>query len=320
MLGKCGAERYAKTACVREEVHALVLVLKRSLLGLLALVLLLLAWLVIPPQVQLRAVRPPLPELDALLALRSDEGPVSVHYLNSSSQRAPGRSLAHPAYLLRWPDGRGFLIDAGMDREAAREFGKLLETMWGAEPAAFHGSVFDQLGNARTRLAGMGFTHLHIDHTQGAAAFCSGSSAPTVFQTRAQRERQNRNTQEGAAIVAQCPQSPALDGRQLTAVPGFPGLAVFTAAGHTPGSTLFVAALPERWLVFSGDITNSKGALLANAPKAWWYSYLAVPEDTARTAALRPYLAGLDADLRFAVIVAHDLDDARLSVPEYQGW
>lgn len=292
--------------------------LKRVLLAVLILLALAAIVLVVPSQLQLRAIAPPLPAEQDLLALRVDGGPVSVRYLNTSSQSAPGRALAHPAYLLTWADGRHFLIDAGMTRDAADEFGVLLERMWGAAPQAFHGSVHEQLAETSARVTAMGFTHLHIDHVEGARLFCAGSNAPSVFQTRTQRTVHNRNTREGAALVAACPQAPALDGMTLAPVPGYPGLAMFALGGHTPGSTLFAAALPDRILLFAGDTTNSKADLLDDRPKAWWYSYLAVPEYTARTAELRRYLAQLDRDPRFAVVVAHDLKDGKKIVAAFQ--
>lgn len=291
--------------------------LRRGLLALLMLIVVAGLVLVVPPQVQIRAIAPPLPAHEDLLALRGDEGPVSARYLNTSSQTAPGRALAHPAYLLTWADGRSFMIDAGMTREAAEAFGALLEQMWGAAPQTFHGSVHEQLDGTAVRVAAMGFTHLHIDHVEGARLFCGDSRAPSVVQTRTQRDVHNRNTREGAELVAACPRAPALDAMRLAAVPGFPGLGIFTLGGHTPGSTLFAAALPDRILLFAGDTTNSKADLLDDRPKAWWYSYLAVPEDTARTAELRRYLAQLDQDPRFAVVVAHDLEDAKKAVAAF---
>ncbi|MEM1437060.1 MAG: MBL fold metallo-hydrolase [Pseudomonadota bacterium] len=273
--------------------------------------------LVLLPQIQIRSVRPPLPEAVSLQATPVDAGPISVSYLNTSSQRAPGRALAHPAYLLEWADGRRFLIDAGMEAAAAEAFGLLLERMWDAQPQKFHGSVADQLGSELAQVRGIGFTHLHIDHVQGAGALCERQPALTVFQTTAQHSTHNRNTTEGAAVLRNCPNAQVLDGRTLTPVPGFPGLAMQTLGGHTPGSTLFAAAVGSRVYLFTGDITNSKAALLANQPKAWWYSYLAVPEDTARTAQLRERFAALDAQTPFSVVVAHDLPPPELGIEPF---
>ena len=102
--------------------------------------------------------------------------------------------------VIEWADGRIFLIDAGMDKANAIQFGKLLEWMWSATPAQFHTTAFAALGDKVNKVEAVGFTHLHIDHTQGVAAPCTNSPGFEVVQSKAQRSLQNMNTQEGAAI------------------------------------------------------------------------------------------------------------------------
>ena len=95
------------------------------------------------------------------------------------------------------------MIDAGMDRAAAIEFGKLMETALGAEQAVSHGTIVELLGSDTQRVMGVAYTHLHIDHSQGTVPFCeTRGSGARVFQTSWQAELHNFNTEEGAAIVA----------------------------------------------------------------------------------------------------------------------
>jgi glyoxylase-like metal-dependent hydrolase (beta-lactamase superfamily II) len=93
----------------------------------------------------------------------------------------------------------------------------------------------------------------------------------------------------------------------------FPGLGIVELGGHTPGSTLFAVASENRLWLFSGDTTNSKADLLDNKGKGFLYSTILVPENTARTQALRSWLAGLDANHDVTVVVSHDLADIEAS-------
>ncbi len=96
-------------------------------------------------------------------------------------------------------------------------------------------------------------------------------------------------------------------------VDGFPGLGVVALGGHTPGSTLFVVAAKDRIWLLSGDIANSKADLLSNTGKGFLYSYLMVPENTARTEELRQWFAGLNSNVDMTVLVSHDLPDIEAS-------
>jgi glyoxylase-like metal-dependent hydrolase (beta-lactamase superfamily II) len=102
------------------------------------------------------------------------------------------------------------------------------------------------------------------------------------------------------------------------AVEGFPGLGVIALGGHTPGSTLFAVAIGDQLWLLSGDISNSKADLLSDTGKGFLYSYLLVPENTARNDVLRPWLGELDAEEDMIVIVSHDLFDiAARGMTEY---
>jgi hypothetical protein len=183
--------------------EAVMRLLLKILAGALVLGVLLLLIFLVPPHLQIRGVEPSLPARPELRALlEASDGPVRLRYVNTSSQRLPGGILGHTAFIAEWANGNLFMIDAGMDRSTAMEFGRLMETALGAEEAIPHGTISDLLGDDVSTVEGVAFTHLHIDHTQGIVPFCSvrGKGA-TLFQTTWQVELQNFNTTEAAQIV-----------------------------------------------------------------------------------------------------------------------
>lgn len=50
---------------------------------------------------------------------------------------------------------------------------ELLKLMWGADDGRFDSDVAELLGDDLRQLRGVGFTHLHIDHSQGVVPFCA---------------------------------------------------------------------------------------------------------------------------------------------------
>lgn len=263
---------------------------------------------------EMRAIAPELPETSALTeALAAPGGPVAIHFINTAVQRGgPGPTpIGHPAFLLEWPDGRGLLIDVGMDRAGARAFGKPFELLFGADPIEFRGAVADQLGDAAAKLAGIAFTHLHPDHTGGLPALCTALSHElAAFQTPWQADRGNYTTAPGMADIeaAGCARRQRLAGGPIYPFPGFPGLVAVAAGGHTPGSTLYFARVGDTIWGLAGDVSNVQSALLANQPKPRVYSLLITPEATGRLEELRRWLAALDAEPAFHILVSHDTD------------
>jgi glyoxylase-like metal-dependent hydrolase (beta-lactamase superfamily II) len=304
--------------------------MRRILLVLLLLVVLLptlvLAVILVPAHLQIRRIDPPLPEVSTLLgSVDVANGPTRIRYVNSATQgTADGRDMGHVAFVLDWEDGRRFVIDLGMEPEVAIEFGKPLETLLGFDPAVAHGAVADQMGDGVASVRGVGFTHLHHDHTQGIVAFCrshqisSGRALP-IYQTPFQFEQRNYTTDMGHVFVeearslagsAGCATPTRLDvGRteSVHPIPGFPGLIAIPAGGHTPGSTLFFTQVDDHYWLFSGDITNTRRELIENLPKEVIYSLLIVPEYTDRTERMRVWLRDLDARSELTVVVSHDL-------------
>ena len=284
--------------------------------GALILGILLLAFRLVPPHLQIGSVEPRLPSearLRGLLTVR--DGPVRLRVLNTSSQQLPDGELGHTVFIAEWANGNLFMIDAGMDREAAIEFGRLMELALGAEEAVSHGSIDQLLGADTMRVQGVAFTHLHIDHTQGIKPFCEArGSGASVYQTSWQKDLLNFNTTEGAAIVANsCLAEGQMVGDELLEIADFPGLGIAGLGGHTPGSTLFAIALNDRIWILSGDITNAKADLRSDTGKGFLYSYLLVPENTARTAELRQWLLKLDSNDDMTILVSHDVGEVLAS-------
>jgi glyoxylase-like metal-dependent hydrolase (beta-lactamase superfamily II) len=279
--------------------------------GLLVLIIGMLVFL-LPAHLQVREVSPDLPSDESLRELlRADNAPVRVSYISTSSQRYEGGLLGHNSVFIEWANGDLVMIDAGMDEPQALEFGELMQSLNGGEDPILFGSISQLLGEDVSRVKAVGFTHLHIDHTQGLLNFCDARGAGALsLQLDYQRELHNFNTEEGGDIVAQsCLRPLDITGAGLVGVDQFPGLAMYPLGGHTPGSTLFAVADGDRLLLFTGDITNSKSDLVNNIDKSAIYSYLLVPENTTRTAQLREWLRKLDNNDDMQVVVSHDIQD-----------
>ncbi|MBM4335171.1 MAG: MBL fold metallo-hydrolase [Deltaproteobacteria bacterium] len=278
---------------------------------------------------QIRNLDPELPEVDAILAFDpAADLPVSLSWLNTASQKMPrsavlepsldptpdaSYTMAHASFVLEWSDGRIFLVDAGMDRDAALDFGKPLELLAGAEPMVPLGSIAEKLGASLQRVEAIAFTHEHADHTQGVAALCRLHTKPLrLIQNRLQFEQSNYTTRGAQKQIAEAPclEREVAEGGPLFAVRGFPGLAFFAAAGHTPGSQVFVAhvrgSAGVRTYLLTGDVVNQIDGVRGNIPKPRLYEMLVVPEAPERLDALRRLLAELERDHGASLLVSHD--------------
>jgi glyoxylase-like metal-dependent hydrolase (beta-lactamase superfamily II) len=277
----------------------------------------------------IRALDPPLPTVDEILAVDATADlPVRISWLNTASQKMPRAAvlepsldptpdapytMSFPSFALEWSDGRIFLIDAGMDGASALAFGGPLETVSGAEPIQPLGTVAEKLGLSLRRVAGIAFTHEHTDHTQGVADLCRLRAAEIrLVQNPLQVDESNYTTRGGQEqlVAATCLKPEIATGGPLLAVPGFPGLSLFAAAGHTPGSQIFVAHVRASdgvtTYVLTGDIVNQIDGARRNLPKPTLYSLLVVPESPARLDTLRRLLAELERDHGVTLLVSHD--------------
>jgi len=298
-------------------------------LGALALVLALAAVGLALAHREIRARDPALPSDAEVLALaEATGGPTAIAWHETASQGVPRSQvldreqdaspdepyvMAHSMFALAWPDGRLLLVDLGMEHEAAVAFSRPLRWVGGGIPITFGGPA-EALGPAVSRVAGVIFSHLHTDHVEGALGLCaarSGAALP-VFQTAAQAELANFTTRPGRSLLlrAGCLASRRLSGAPLAPVPGFPGVGVADAAGHTPGSQVVLAVVREgartRRLAFTGDVANHVAGIRQNVGKPLLYRLLIVPESEPRLSRVRGWLRHLEHDLGFELLVAHD--------------
>ncbi len=281
-------------------------------------------------QWDIRTLAPELPEPATLLALDAvGDAPVSLRWIETARQPtalAPPASLSHPSFVLEWADGRLLLVDLGMTPEGARSFGAPFEHL-GGKPIETFGSVAEQLGPATERVAGVVITHLHTDHLEGGRALCAarGGEPVPMFQVPAQATRRNFTTRLSDPILegeASCLQSTPVAEGAMVPVPGFPGVGLIHAAGHTPGSQMLAASVGPvgdraRW-IFTGDVINDAAAAYEDRPKFLAYRWLIVPEFDAQLSRVRRFLAGLARDHGVGLAVPHDAPHLdRLALPRF---
>lgn len=318
--------------------------MRRLLMGIVAVLAAVLAAALLllgAAHLDIRSVRPELPTPAALLASPADADlPTGIFVVETARQPMPRSAvldpasdpdpaapyvMTHPSFVLAWPDGRLFLIDVGMDRAAALAFGAPLTRLAGAERIQPLGSVAEQLGPAASRVRGIGFTHLHTDHTAGLAALCAVVEARIpVFQTPEQHRGGNYTTRAGRAQIAaaRCATPTPVDAAPLAPIPGFPGLFVTAVGGHTPGSQMFAAHVrsggTKTLWIFTGDVVNHRDAVAHDLPKPWLYSLLVVPEAGERLGVLRRLLATLAAEPNVKLAISHDASGlAALGAPAW---
>jgi glyoxylase-like metal-dependent hydrolase (beta-lactamase superfamily II) len=278
----------------------------------------------------IRRENPPLPDAREVLALaQAPDRPVRLSWIETAHQCTPGEGEAscvvHPVFVLEWADGRLLLVDAGMEADAAREFGTPMELLLGAAPPEPGRSLADALGSSRDRVAGLVFTHLHMDHTQGIAGLCPDGAPPLpIFQTPAQAERPNYTVTPGQRQVeaAPCASSISVADRGLTSLGDLPGVGVVRAAGHTPGSQMIVAwvgAEEPRGFVLAGDVVFAKARLGEDRPKDLVYRLLVTPENEAQLARVRAWLRELETRHGLTAIPSHDrVHLLSLDLPRYR--
>jgi glyoxylase-like metal-dependent hydrolase (beta-lactamase superfamily II) len=316
--------------------------IRRILVGVLALATLALAaagTVLVLAHSAIDRERAPLPSrADVLASGKNGERPVRLRLANTASQAmprsgvldakrdpAPGEAyvMSHPSFVLEWADGRILLVDLGMDREGALRFGRPIELLSGASPMEPHAATAEQLGAAAERVVGVVFTHLHEDHVGGIAALCRGRTRPLrVFMTEAQEQRTNYTTRPGRALLASvkrgaqgegdapCIEIAPIASGGLQPVPGFPGVFVIAAGGHTPGSQIVVANLDDgsgqRQIAFTGDIVNNITGIDHDVPKPQLYRLLVVPESDERQTELRQFRRDLRDAGGVQLLVSHD--------------
>lgn len=292
--------------------------LKKIVIGFTALIVLLVLvalFALLPGLVQIRNVEIVIPEfeqIDAAFELADQlEMPTNIQYINTATQETPLGPMGFLGVLITWADGKQFLIDAGMKPEEAKKFGANLELI-GASPIQTFAPIEAVLGGYVDNVEGIGFTHLHTDHTLGVSDICialrSRNEGAVIWQTQAQATLQNFFTKQGQAVIneSDCEKA-VLSDDLIKEVPGFNGLFAIAAGGHTPGSTIFVTQLQGKTWIFAGDLTNAMVDIHNNQDKGWAYSYILVPEDTKLLEKWRLWLNAADQRDNTSVLVAHDI-------------
>jgi glyoxylase-like metal-dependent hydrolase (beta-lactamase superfamily II) len=280
-------------------------------------------------RVETKAQRTPLPAPEAMVKTSSASTglPTRVSRINTASQFLPRAALidaagdpnagswarmSFPVFVVEWADGRMLLVDAGMDAPAARAFGRPIELVIGADPIEPLVDVGAALGRARDRVAGIVFTHLHDDHVEGIASLCRVSARPIeVLLAAAQADHPYYLTRRGLRSVetSPCLRVTRLPPAPVVDLPGFPGVSVVAAAGHTPGTQLVVVHLADnggRTIVLAGDVANLRAGIEQDVPKPWLYRLLVVPEDEPRLGEVRRYLRNLEQRFGATVVLSHD--------------
>lgn len=318
---------------------------RKAVFGALGVALLLLAAAAVAlawAHVGIRRARRPLPAIDAVRAalLPVPDGPVRVALINTASQSMPRSAvleasrdprretpyvMSHPAFVLEWADGRLLLLDAGMTRHDAITFGRLVELLSGGQPIEPHLSVAESLGTAVSRIQGAIFTHLHADHVGGISEVCQKTKhSIDVFLTDMQAGQPNFTTRPGLRLLARagCVRLRSLAPAPLVPVPGFPGVTILHAAGHTPGSVIVLAHVTgrdPRNYAFLGDVANHLDGILYDVPKPWAYRLVLIPEDGARLSELRRFARDLRQTADATLVVSHDQRNLEESgIPEWR--
>lgn len=277
---------------------------------LILLGVIVLAVLLVPAHLQIRDIEPELPTEAELASLaETSDGPVKISYFETSNQVAANRTLGHSTFVIEWADGKILLVDLGMDRETAVEFGALFETIGDADPAVPLGTVPEFLGDDLSRVQGVAFTHLHSDHVQGIEPICAAIEGKvTSLHTGDQMTQHNLHTEAQSALLSGSACVDQVEVPRFTSLSEqFPGIGIYPLGGHTPGSTMFAIPVDGKLWLLTGDISNVHADLIEDRGKGFMYSYLMVPENVDRLAILRPWLTGLDKDPNITAIVSHDV-------------
>ena len=247
--------------------------------------------------------------LEAAAGSVAGEPPVRVNHVRVAEAEMPRAALfsgfdfsphrmVHGAYQLVYADGSYVLIDSGFGRPVHEQMAARGEARYDDANAA-------ALAEALPRARRIVITHEHPDHIQGLAeAPDAGALAPRVFLNRAQHES------PGTASVLSDALLDAISPVDVAgAVAIAPGVAVWPAAGHTPGSQLVFVRLEDgRRFLFIGDVAWHLDGIRELAYRPRLVTDLLLGEDRdavkAQFRTLKPMLD--DPDL--LVVASHDLD------------
>jgi len=226
-----------------------------------------------------------------LLATLEQPGPIEAETVNSTSwavTRAGLINLDHPKakaaglkdgdepievtfHVIRHPRFGTFLIDTGVERALRDAPDKaaiqgLVASELHAEKMGFEKPLGDWLAAQSAPIAGVFFTHLHLDHIAGAPDLPRATplyAGPGETQDRAFLHLFTRGTVnralQGLPPVSEWAFTPDADGRFAGIVDVF-GDGSFYALwtpGHTPGSTAYLARTAQGPVLFTGDTSHT---------------------------------------------------------------
>jgi glyoxylase-like metal-dependent hydrolase (beta-lactamase superfamily II) len=208
---------------------------------------------------------------------------------------------ARTAFQVVYADG-SVMVDAGMDQQVHRFFGRGVE-----EP--YDASAAEQVGGALRRARLIVVTHEHGDHVAGVThgPFAAELAQKTVL-TRAQ-----------VRTLMTAPQMPEIRLTEAAAkrflvvdydkyYPLAPGVALISASGHTPGSQMVYVILESgREYLLIGDATwHMDGVRQVTGKDAPW-----ITEDKPAILDQLRWLNGLSrTEPRLVIVASHD-DDQR---------
>lgn len=211
--------------------------------------------------------------------------------------------MVHGAYQVVYPDGSYVLIDSGFGAEIARQMAARGEARYDGETAR---ALARALPSARV----VAMTHEHLDHIQGLAEVDDlPALAERVFLPTPQHA--NPNTRELLpAELLDAIEPVDYEGARAIA----PGVAVFPAPGHTPGSQLvFVRLQDGRGFLFIGDVAWHMDMIRELAYRPRLVTDFMLNEDRRAVMAQLRTLNGLLDDPEMRVVSSHDADQlARL--------
>ena len=209
---------------------------------------------------------------------------------------------ARTAYQVVYPDGT-IMVDAGMDQQVHRFFGRGVEEPYFPEQAQ---TVERALAAAKAIVA----THEHGDHIAGvirSPAFAMLAPKTTITRTQLQTLMTAPQMPEIRLTADQAQRFKVID-YEIT-MPFAPGMVLIKSSGHTPGSQMIYVVLQSgREYVFAGDVAwHMDGVRQIRGKDAPW-----ITEDEPNMTAELSWLNTLTrTEPNVAVVISHD-EDQRL--------
>jgi len=204
---------------------------------------------------------------------------------------------ARTAFQVVYADGT-VMVDAGMDRQVHRFFGRGVEEPYDEAAARDVAAAVD-----RARL--VVFTHEHGDHVGGVITSPrAGELAGKSLLTRAQVESLTKTPQMPEIRLTAAAASRYVIIDYDTYYPVAPGMAFIKAPGHTPGSQMVLIRLESgREILLAGDVAwHMDGVRMLAGKDAPWVS-----EDKPAVLDQLRWLNGLmRAEPDLAIVLSHD--------------